>query len=171
MKKKIILVGPGASGKDYLAELLEELGYRRAVSCTTRPRRSGEQDGVAYHFITEEDFAARVAANEFKEWYTFGDQRWHYGTLLSEFEKADLFIMSPPVLPSLGASIQEFTVIFLNVPEAIRRARLGLRTDTDSADRRLAADARDFCDFRTFDIEITSPDFTVDDVLHALAAL
>ena len=170
-KKKIILVGPGASGKDYLAGLLASRGYSRAVSCTTRPMRQGEQDGVDYHFITVEEFERRIGDNEFKEWYCFGDQSWLYGTLLSEFEKADLFIMSPPVLPSLGSLISDFAVVYLNIPESIRRLRMTLRADADSVERRLEADAHDFRNFETFDVEITSPDFSVVDVMQALSAV
>lgn len=170
-KKKIILVGPGASGKDYLAGQLEAAGYSRAVSCTTRPPRPGEQDGVAYHFISDEEFRRRINNDEFREWYSFGTMNWLYGTMETEFQKSDLFIMSPPVLPSLGAAIKDFAVVYLNVPEAIRCLRMTMRADADSVGRRLEADARDFRDFKSFDVEITSPGFTVEDVLQAVNAL
>ena len=166
--KKIIIVGPGAAGKDHLANMLAARGYSRAVSCTTRPMRAGEEAGEAYHFISTVEFENAIHNGEFREWYSFGDQEWLYGTLETEFKKCDLFIMSPPVLPSLGAAINDFTVVFLNVPEAIRCLRMTLRADADSVGRRLEADAHDFRDFKTFDVEITSPDFTVDDVLAAV---
>ena len=169
-KKKIILVGPGASGKDHLAGLLAAEGYSRAVSRTTRPMRVGERDGEAYHFVTEQEFRRGVDNDEFREWYRFGTMNWFYGTTEKEFQRADLFIMSPPVLPSMAAVLKDFTVVYLNIPQAIRRLRMTLRADADSVERRLEADAHDFRDFTSFDIEITSPDFTVGDVLQALAA-
>lgn len=169
-KKKIILVGPGASGKDHLAGLLVVEGYSRAVSLTTRPMRVGERDGEAYHFVTEQEFRRGVDNDEFREWYRFGTMNWFYGTTEKEFQRADLFIMSPPVLPSMAAVLKDFTVVYLNIPQAIRRLRMTLRADADSVERRLEADAHDFRDFTSFDIEITSPDFTVGDVLQALAA-
>lgn len=166
--KKIIIVGPGAAGKDHLANMLTARGYSRAVSCTTRPMRAGEEDGVAYHFIDDREFRRRINNDEFREWYSFGTMNWLYGTMETEFQKADLFIMSPPVLPSLGDELKNFTVVYLNIPEAIRCLRMTLRADADSVGRRLEADAHDFRDFKTFDVEITSPDFTVDDVLAAV---
>ena len=52
------------------------------VSCTTRAPREGEVDGVAYHFLSDEEFVARVARGEFLEHANVFGRR--YGTLKSE---------------------------------------------------------------------------------------
>jgi len=60
MGKLFYLMGKSAAGKDTLFEALAsdpELGLARGVIYTTRPRRDGEQEGVQYHFVTEEDLA------------------------------------------------------------------------------------------------------------------
>lgn len=52
------IIAPSSSGKDtILQELLkiDSLSLREVASYTTRPIRSGETEGVEYHFITEED--------------------------------------------------------------------------------------------------------------------
>ena len=54
----IVLSGPSGAGKD---AVLNELKRRGAachftVTATTRASRPGEQDGVDYHFLTEQDF-------------------------------------------------------------------------------------------------------------------
>jgi guanylate kinase len=55
-----------------------------SVSATTRKPRPGEQDGVHYHFLSNEEFARRRAAEEFLECFeVYGRGCW-YGTLLSE---------------------------------------------------------------------------------------
>lgn len=169
-KQRIILVGPGGSGKDYLARLLEAEGYKKAVSCTTRPMRMGETDGVEYHFTNEDDFRRRIANDEFREWYSFGTYNWLYGTLEVDFQKADLFIMSPPVLPTLGDELKDFVVVYLNIPESVRRTRLELRADADSVDRRLQTDADDFRNFSAFNVEVTDPNFSIAAVMHAIRA-
>lgn len=57
-----------------------------SVSATTRPRRSNEIDGQDYHFLSEEEFAARRAANAFLECATvFGHA---YGTPRAPIDKA-----------------------------------------------------------------------------------
>lgn len=157
----IIIVGPGGSGKDYLAAKLVELGYRKAVSCTTRPMRDGERDGVDYHFLSKTAFLRKVAQCLFREWYTFGVDNWHYGTLLQEFRDASLFIMSPAGLRALDPDERAaFRVVYLDIPEDVRRRRLEARGGADSVQRRLDADTADFDGFDLYDVRITDPLFT-----------
>jgi guanylate kinase len=49
-----------------------------SVSATTRAPRPGEQEGVDYHFVSEDEFARMVGANEFLEHATYAGH--HYGT-------------------------------------------------------------------------------------------
>lgn len=52
------------------------------VSATTRKPREGEQDGVSYHFLSEEEFSRLVDEDAFLEWDGHFEKR--YGTLWSE---------------------------------------------------------------------------------------
>ena len=57
MGKIFYIMGKSSSGKDTIfEELLEkkELKLQKVVLYTTRPIRSGETDGVQYHFVDEE---------------------------------------------------------------------------------------------------------------------
>ena len=57
-----------------------------AVSATTRARRPGEQDGVHYWFLSDEEFDRRLASGSFLEYHCFPwGQR--SGTLLSELDR------------------------------------------------------------------------------------
>src|SRR3954453_24191215 len=56
-----------------------------SVSATTRAPRPGEEDGVDYHFLTPEEFARRIDADEFLEWAEYAGNR--YGTLRSELDR------------------------------------------------------------------------------------
>ena len=80
----LILAGPAGSGKSTLCDRLvaEVPGFSRVVTTTTRTPRTGEVDGVHYHFLTPEQFDAKVAAGAFLEWaWVHGRKR--YGTLAS----------------------------------------------------------------------------------------
>ncbi len=80
----LILAGPAGSGKSTLCDRLvaEVPGFSRVVTTTTRTPRTGEVDSVHYHFLTPEQFDAKVAANAFLEWaWVHGRKR--YGTLAS----------------------------------------------------------------------------------------
>jgi guanylate kinase len=82
----VILSGPSGSGKTTLARRLVEQvpRLRLSRSYTSRTRRSGEEDGVDYNFVTVERFEEMIASGAFLEWASvFGDL---YGTGASDTE-------------------------------------------------------------------------------------
>lgn len=87
----VILSGPSGSGKTTIVEhLLKESPIRlvKSVSATTRAARPGEEHGVAYYFLSPEEFALRRSRGEFLETAeVFGHGTW-YGTLRSEIDRA-----------------------------------------------------------------------------------
>ncbi len=60
---------PSGAGKTSLvnALLARRDNLQVSISHTTRARRSGEEDGVNYHFVTEEEFLAMLERTEFLE--------------------------------------------------------------------------------------------------------
>ncbi len=80
----VVLSSPSGGGKTSITLRLvaerADCGY--SVSATTRKPRPGEQDGVAYYFLTADEFERRVEAGEFAEHAVYHGHR--YGTLASE---------------------------------------------------------------------------------------
>ena len=60
---KIIITGKSASGKNYLFSQLSEVIPKFLVKQTTRPKRSGEKEGIDYKFIKKELFLERINSN------------------------------------------------------------------------------------------------------------
>jgi len=85
--KMVVISGPSGSGKSTICKkLLEDPRIVFSVSATTRKMRPGEVDGRDYHFISVEDFKARVARGEFIEHAdVFGNM---YGTLRAPMVQA-----------------------------------------------------------------------------------
>ena len=82
-----IVSAPSGAGKtSLLRTITEELtNLKISVSHTTRAMRSGEEDGVHYHFVSVEQFKERIASNEFLEYAeVFGN--W-YGTSIASIDE------------------------------------------------------------------------------------
>jgi guanylate kinase len=163
---RIILCGPGASGKDHLKDMFEAKGFKRSISYTTRAPRKGEVDGVDYNFTTEEKFAEMVESGVFYEWQPYPARQGgkdiivHYGTTNEHFYSATLFIMTPSGLRDLKpADRLTSMVMYLEIPEDIRMERLSKRVNADDPAVRIKNDRKDFENFTDFDVRITNPHF------------
>lgn len=80
----LLLSAPSGGGKTTVCRLLLERvpGLVRVTTCTTRPPRPGERDGVDYHFLTPGEFERQVAAGAFIEHALVYGHR--YGTRRAE---------------------------------------------------------------------------------------
>jgi guanylate kinase len=158
MSAKIVLVGAGGSGKDFLAKKFQQRGLQKAISYTTRPIRDGEQNGVDYHYVEEAFFHEMTEKGAWHEMDCY--RGWYYGSLKEDFENKSLFIKTPEGLAKMSAEDRsKCFIIYLDIPESVRRERLQSRNDADSVDRRLAADRNAFNNFSDFDLRVTSPNF------------
>lgn len=156
--KRIIIIGPGCSGKDFLKRKLEKEGFISSISYTTRPIRSNEKNGVDYNFITEEEFKHMSEQDSWQEQDCF--RGWYYGTTKESFNKSNLFIKTPRGLESMNpVDRSECFVIYINLPKDILRKRLECRNDADDVERRINTDEEAFSDFSDYDLMITDPNF------------
>ena len=80
----VVVSGPSGCGKDTVIRRLMELDPRvkLSISCTTRTPREGEQDGVDYYFISEEEFKRRIADGDILEYNFYSGH--YYGTPIKE---------------------------------------------------------------------------------------
>lgn len=119
-------------------ELLKSFSnFEFSVSATSRAPRGVEQDGVDYHFMTNDEFMERVAHNEFVEWEEVYAGTC-YGTLRSEMEriwsKGNVILFDVDVMG--GIRLKEIfgeaaCSIFVMPPsvETLRKRLIGRATD------------------------------------------
>ncbi len=82
----IVISGPSGVGKGTIVDRLMQSGnYALSISCTTRPPRTGEKDGVSYFFLTEKKFESMIAENGFLEYSRHFEN--YYGTPREFVEK------------------------------------------------------------------------------------
>ena len=147
----LIVSGPSGSGKSTLVQRILELpGTMPSVSCTTRPRRATEASGKCYAYLTEAEFDAMIARNEFLEFArVFG--KHSYGTPKRWLEEArnkrlDLVLeIDVQGAAQVKHKLPESVAIFILPPsrEELERRLRGRGQDSDEEISRRLAKARD----------------------------
>jgi guanylate kinase len=86
----LVLSAPSGAGKTAITDALlaNEPRLRRSVSVTTRRPRTGEIDGVHYHFLSEAEFLRAEAAGDLLEWARVLQGTHAYGTPRAPVEQA-----------------------------------------------------------------------------------
>jgi len=172
-KEKLIILSPSGGGKDFLMRKLVDKGLIGCLKMTTRPQRKHEIQLVTYNFVTDSLFKEKIDNNEFLCYQTFNvtpegrdPETWYYGITKEEFERAQVFIMTPGEFENITPEVRKGCfVVYLDIDRSIRESRLFKRQDkNDSITRRLDSDEIDFKGFGDYDLKITDPDFTADDV-------
>lgn len=141
----IVLVGESASGKSSIERyLVDNYGYKKVVSYTTRPPREGEADGVDYHFIDNSQFRRLKIQGFFAETATYRD--WYYGTAKKDCTDDKIAVLTPHGLRQIS-KIDGINAIsfYINVPRRDRLIKLLQRGDNiEEAYRRSLSDVGQF---------------------------
>jgi guanylate kinase len=86
--KLIVFSAPSGSGKTTLVHhlLSQQLPLGFSISATSRAPRGKEQNGIDYHFLTPDQFQAKIKADAFLE-YEEVYANLFYGTLQAEVDR------------------------------------------------------------------------------------
>ena len=163
-----IISAASGTGKTSLIEALlaHHPEIQLAVSHTTRPIRTGERDGVNYHFVSREDFIAMQNANAFLESAeVFGN---FYGTSLAALQ-ACLSAEQDVILEIdwQGAAqarrrLSDAVRIFILPPSIDHLRRRLKRRGMDSPEsigKRLAAAQNEIAHYQDFDYVVVNQEF------------
>lgn len=154
--KLIIISAPSGSGKTTIIQHLleQDFGLEFSVSATSRSIRKGEKEGVAYYFLSTEEFKSKIKNNEFLEFEEVYKDTF-YGTLKSEIEriretgknvifdvdivgglnikkfygdKALAIFVLPPSVEELRKRLEARSDGTINVDERVKKAKLELKS-------------------------------------------
>ena len=146
----IAIMGKAGAGKDtFMNELVKIMpNTKPIISCTTRPIREGEQDGVNYHYLTHDQFAEQVLNGKMLEATVFND--WCYGTSLNNLslDCLNIGVFNPEGVEILRANSHiNLTVVYIKASDKVRLLRQLNREehpDCHEIARRFMADEKDF---------------------------
>ena len=181
----VLISAPSGGGKTTLCQqlLATRPAMTRAITCTTRPPREGERDGVDYYFLDATSFLKRLQAGNFLEHATvYGNS---YGTLKSEvlgkLRQGQDVLLNVDVQGA--ATIRERALedpelrralisIFLTPPSmTVLEGRLRKRgTDAEAViQKRLSVARQEIAQWKNFDYLLTSG--TIEEDLRRAAAI
>lgn len=177
MQKQVVVVaGPAGSGKDSVVQgILKRCpNATLMVTATTRAPRPGEENGVNYHFLTNEKFLEEQKAGNILEYYHREDTDTYYGTYKPDIDariKSGKVVFA--VIQIVGAKyLKEHynaTTIFI-MPPSIEVLERRVRSRAPMTDlewqERLAHTQREVTDDAPFyDYRITNEDGKLDQAI------
>ena len=137
MGRLFVVSGPAGAGKGTILGRVREQrpDLALSVSATTRAPRVGEQEGVSYYCLTEEEFRRRIDAGDFLEWASVHGNL--YGTLVSEvrsrLEGASLILeIDPQGAMNVRRMMPDCVLVFIAPPsvEVLRERLIGRGSET-----------------------------------------
>lgn len=157
MSKVFVVSAPSGAGKTTIVRnvlaRLPEIEF--SVSATTRERRSFEEDGVDYFFLSEEEFNKKIETEEFVEWETF--YGYYYGTLKSyinsRLENGKSVLLEVDVKGALKIKEEypKAIMVFILPPsiDELKRRLINRKTESDSDLQKRFERAKMEIDFQT----------------------
>ena len=181
----VVISAPSGGGKTTLCQqlLAARPEMTRAITCTTRPARRGEQDGVDYYFLDAASFLRRVQAGHFLEHATvygnsygtpkaevLGKLRQGKNVLLNvDVQGAATILQRAEESPELGDALIS---VFLTPPSmAVLEQRLRNRGSDSPAviQKRLSQARQEIAQWKRFDYLILSA--TISEDLRRMLAI
>ena len=139
----ITISAPSGSGKTTLCKALQQVEpeIEWSISYTTRERRSIEENGVDYFFISEEEFEDLIVQGHFVEWQNV--HGFYYGTSVSNLENAikndKIMLIEMDVKGSMSIKklFPEQTYSIFIMPPSISQLRERLRSRGTDSEKRI----------------------------------
>ncbi len=176
----LVLSGPSGAGKSSLINKISaDIGdFYFSISTTTRPIREGEEEGVHYHFVSEEEFKKDIEEDYFLEYAVVHGN--YYGTSLKPVKKAlskgklvifDIDVQGNTAVNNRLGDIT--TSVFITPPSLSELEKRLLNRSTDSReviDGRIKMAKREIQRIAEYDFLVINDDLDVAaDVLRQIA--
>ena len=177
--KVVAFFGKSGAGKDtmqqYVIDTYDEK-VKGIVSCTTRPKRDYEKNGIDYHYLTTEKFAEKVINGEMLEATEFNG--WFYGTSITELDKdkINVGVFNPAGICAIIADprleVLPIEIIASDKTRLLRNLNREASPNCAEICRRYFADEEDFADLSDLGDFYSIPNDSQEEIgLFSLATL
>ena len=174
----VVLSGPSGVGKDSVIKALiaDNPSLFHSISVTTRKPRAGEENGVAYHFVSKEEFRSLIDEGDMLEYDFYCDE--YYGTLKSLItEKTDkgidvLLDLTVKGALELRKNDSNGVLVFLMAPslDVLRKRLVDRGTESlERIDQRLKTAEREMGCIESFDYLVIND--VVEDAVSDIKAI
>ena len=151
MYKIAVLFGKSGAGKDTALRAIcdKNKNFNKIITCTTRPKRDYEVDGIDYHFLTIPQFSEKVLNGDMIEATVFNES-WFYGTDINTLveDKINIGVFNLGSIECLlDNSDLEISLIHITASDKTRLIRNLNREHSPNCHeicRRFLADEKDF---------------------------
>ena len=177
----IVLSAPSGAGKTTVRDALleKEKKLKKAITTTTRPPRPGEEDGVDYFFLPEDEFRARVEEGGFLEHAVIYGNFYGSGRDYIESELGDgydiILVVDAQGARSIRKSEIEAVYVYL-LPPSLEELKVRLenrQTDTPEViEKRFAQARKEIAYLREYDYCVVNDDLdqAVEDIRAIIRA-
>mgnify|MGYP002525735182 CR=1 FL=1 len=168
----IAIIGESAGGKSSIADYISKCyDFKKVVTCTTRPKREYETDGVDYYFISDEAFLDLENSDYFAETASYNG--WKYGSAKTEYVGNKVVVLTPRGLRSIRRNgIKDIFSVYLDVPRRDRMKKsLDRGDDIEEIYRRSLSDVGQFDGVEDeVDLVISNPGYAkrIDEVAKSI---
>jgi guanylate kinase len=174
----IVISAPSGAGKTTLCNALVNRfpALKESISYTTRQPRTGEQDGVDYHFVSVERFKQMIAVEGFAEWAEVHGN--FYGTAIATLEQArvdgidillDIDCQGARILKDRGINGLFVFVLPPSMTELRRRLESRSSDAKEVIERRIARATEEIREARWYDYIVVND--RLDEAHEALASI
>ena len=176
----IVISGPSGAGKDTVMQRMQERGFpfHFVVTATTRPKREAEVEGKDYWFVTKEEFARMIEANELIEYaMVYGDYKGIPRAQVREAlasGKDVVMRLDVQGAETVRKLTPEALLIFVTTEtedELERRLRNRNSENSDTLALRIATARKELQRIQAFDYVVINRDFQLDDTVDKVRAI
>jgi guanylate kinase len=134
VKKLLVFTGESGSGKTTLVTRLAQEypnQFKRVITCTSRPKRVDEVEGVDYHFLPKEYFIDNpnlVLTGKISDDFHYGTRRLD---LISDTHHLLLTSKITGLTKLVGLGFKNIVAVRISISEEMKAERMRQRGDTD----------------------------------------